>query len=127
MTPAQLAAIKSRWERPYGDLRRMMDHAREDVAALIEALETQTTVALWDTVANLEFCLEGARKERDEALAQNAKYRAALEELRISHAHNETNAEYRPLGDTYGYCHLCHTKVALNEDVARDALKEGGE
>lgn len=46
----------------------------------------------------------------------------ALNELQISHEHNETNPDYRPLSDTHGWCSGCTAKVGLNEDIARDAL-----
>ena len=58
----------------------------------------------------------------DEAIAVIEKLKEALEDCQIGHVHNETNDDYRPLGDSYGYCSLCHTKVGLNEDDVRDAL-----
>jgi hypothetical protein len=45
-----------------------------------------------------------------------------LNEHSLDHQHNETCSDYRPLGDSYGYCSLCHTKVRLNEDDVRDCL-----
>lgn len=48
--------------------------------------------------------------------------RGALSELQLGHVHNESEPDYRPLGDTYGWCSICTTKVGLNEDIARDAL-----
>jgi hypothetical protein len=48
----------------------------------------------------------------------------ALNEFRLGHEHNEGDKNYRPLGDNYGYCHTCATKVGLNEDIAKDALEQ---
>lgn len=48
----------------------------------------------------------------------------ALEPLQLGHEHNEICTEYRPLGNTYGWCSICQTKVGLNEDDARDALAD---
>jgi hypothetical protein len=45
-----------------------------------------------------------------------------LEELQLNHEHNESDKNYRPLGENYGYCHTCCTKVGLNEDIVRDTL-----
>ena len=45
-----------------------------------------------------------------------------LEQLQLGHSHNEKDSNYRPLGDTYGWCSLCSTKVGLNEDIARSTL-----
>jgi hypothetical protein len=45
-----------------------------------------------------------------------------MNEFRLGHVHNETCEDYRPLGDTYGWCSICSTKVRLNEDLARDVL-----
>lgn len=45
----------------------------------IDALRNEQQVGLWDTVANLRFCLEGMQKERDAALARIEKLRAALQ------------------------------------------------
>lgn len=47
----------------------------------------------------------------------------ALKEFQIPHEHNESNSNYRPLGDNYGWCCSCQTKVGLNEDYAREVLK----
>lgn len=48
----------------------------------------------------------------------------ALEDLKLSHEHNESNADYRSLGDHYGWCSKCSTRVESDKDYARAALKE---
>ena len=48
--------------------------------------------------------------------------REALEGFQLGHLHDETEPDYRPLGDSYGWCSKCSTKVGLYEDYARDAL-----
>ena len=48
--------------------------------------------------------------------------RDALEELQLGHEHNISNPDYRPLGETYGWCSMCVAKVGLNEDTARETL-----
>ena len=51
----------------------------------------------------------------------------ALQELQLGHTHNADDSHYRPLGDNYGWCDHCGTKVMLNEDIARDALTRSNE
>lgn len=56
-----------------------------------------------------------------EALEKALDY---VQQHQLSHAHNETEENYRPLGDAYGWCSLCQEKVGLNEDWARETLAE---
>lgn len=48
--------------------------------------------------------------------------REALDEVRLNHTHLETDEHFQKMGDSYGWCHWCHTKVGVNEDLVRDAL-----
>lgn len=75
----------------------------------IAAFNPATALRLLDTIERQERALEVARD--------------ALTELQLGHEHNTNEGDhYRPLGDTYGWCHICSTKVGLNEDVVREAL-----
>lgn len=50
----------------------------------------------------------------------------ALEELKLNHSHRNLDAEHmRRLGDTYGWCDFCGTKMSFDEDgVANEALQK---
>lgn len=37
-------------------------------------------------------------------------------------AHNESDPNYKPSGDSYGWCNTCALSVAKEEDHARDAI-----
>lgn len=50
--------------------------------------------------------------------------REALEELQLSHVHDESNMEYRATSDTRGWCSICQEKVSKHEDIARQALEK---
>lgn len=47
----------------------------------------------------------------------------ALRELQTICTHDENDKDYRPLGDTYGYCSTCGTKVNYKENMVRDVLE----
>jgi hypothetical protein len=49
--------------------------------------------------------------------------REALNELTTMCTHDEEDLNYRPLGDTYGWCSVCQTKVSYRENIGRDALR----
>jgi len=91
---------------PASDVHR--GQIRKD-AEYISAFNPATALRLLDTIERQERALEVARD--------------ALTELQLGHEHNTNEGDhYRPLGDTYGWCHICSTKVGLNEDVVREAL-----
>lgn len=48
----------------------------------------------------------------------------ALEELRLGHKHAPDLEHTRALGDGYGWCDFCNTKVLWGDGIADEALKE---
>jgi hypothetical protein len=64
--------------------------------------------------------LEKLVSNRDRAIKRLVE---ALQSLKLNHAHNPEWPDYRPLGESYGWCGTCNAKVSLNEDLAREALE----
>lgn len=48
----------------------------------------------------------------------------ALNELTTSCTHDEDDGNFRKLGDWYGWCSLCGTKVGYKKNIGRDAFKK---
>lgn len=49
---------------------------------------------------------------------------AALEELQLGHSHKSGDEHLRLLGDNYGWCSFCQTKVNFGHGVAEEALSK---
>lgn len=47
----------------------------------------------------------------------------ALEELRLGHEHRPKLDHIREMGDTYGWCSYCSTKVTFGDGVAESCLR----
>jgi hypothetical protein len=61
----------------------------------------------------------------DTALKLAKSLRLAMEELRhhvLNHDHTDFDENFRRLGESYGYCTLCRTKVEIGSDDVRDVL-----
>lgn len=67
MTPEREKEIRDRCEWT----SYQTDTVIKELLTEIDELRVQMTVGAWDTVANLKFCLEGAKKECDELRAEN--------------------------------------------------------
>jgi hypothetical protein len=50
-----------------------------------------------------------------------------LEELRLGHEHNQGLKNIRPMGDGYGWCDYCQTKVNYGPGLAEEALKKAND
>lgn len=48
----------------------------------------------------------------------------ALTELQTACTHDDDDKNYRSLGDSYGWCSACGTKVCYKENIGLDALKK---
>lgn len=46
----------------------------------------------------------------------------ALKELQLGHVHEPLAENIRVLGDTYGWCYSCNTKVSFEPGIAEEAL-----
>lgn len=85
-------------------------------------------------IARLRAQVEAAHKAED-AKADYAKMlravvaclREGLEQFALNHEHAPDLAHTRALGDTYGWCDYCATKVEWGSDPAREALARAKE
>lgn len=50
--------------------------------------------------------------------------REALEEFRLGHEHQPKLSHIREMGDTYGWCDFCQTKVHWGPGIAEEALAQ---
>ena len=48
----------------------------------------------------------------------------ALEELQLGHSHKSGDEHLRLLGDNYGWCSHCQTKVSFGPGIAEEALSK---
>lgn len=60
--------------------------------------------------------------ERDRLVEALIVAKDAINELQTSCTHDEEDDNYRLLGDTYGWCSTCQTKMPYKENYGRDAL-----